>query len=425
MPPSVVSAIRMNSPTIDGDYRFNSLSAVGLALLAAGFGFGWLASRNWRRDLRFFLLFAWLMTGIVVLGVVAHIYVVPQPHRYQIAMDLSLCLLAVFGVAELLERYAPRSIACVALALAIFVTIQARYAIRYAHGLIHGADPKQTAMYRVTRWLDENMHGERAMVSGSYSFYANDFSDTPQLHGGQDPMLPNFMMRIAVFTIYSGMNAGDRDAQVSALWLKALGAHAVAVPGPHSEEVYKPFVNPKKFEGVLPVLWREGDDTIYGVPARSDSLAHVMEPGDVVRDAPVNGLDTPELERYAAAMDSPEYPEAKWRWTSRHSALIDATIAPGQVVSVQETYDPGWRATAAGVPQEISKDGLGFLTVKPTCQGPCQIALTFDGGPERSLTTGLSVFSVLVLGWAGLSARRRRKIGKPGNLDGKAGEPRA
>ncbi|MGD0500914.1 MAG: glycosyltransferase family 39 protein [Bryobacteraceae bacterium] len=419
LPPSVIAAIRMNSPTVDGDYRFTIRSLAGVAILAGGFAAAWIATLRWRAHLRFFLLFAWLMTGIVALGVMAHIYVVPQPHRYQIAMDMSLCLLAAFGGAQVCERLSPRTLTWVTLALAVALAVQGRHAIRYGRGHIWAGDATQTAMYRVTRWLDGHLHGERVMVGGSYSFYADDFSDLPQLHGGQDPMLPNFMLRIATFTIYSGMNAGARDGEIAALWLRALGARAVSVPGPHSEETYKPFANPNKFEGLLPALWREGDDTIYGVPARSGSLAHVMAPGDLVRDPPVNGLDTAELERYDAALESPAYPEAAWRWTSRHSAVIDAPIAPGQVVSVQVTYTPGWRAWAGGAEQEISKDGLGFLTVKPACQGPCQIALSFDGGREWRVTCLLSLAAMLaVLGLAGAAFWRRMTLPKPGDLDG-------
>ena len=165
------------------------------------------------------------------------------------------------------------------------------------HSQIHSTDVTQTAMYRMARWTDANLHGGRVFVGGSYSFYFNDFTDTPQVFGAQDPMLPNFTLRHAVFTVYSGMNAGSRDAEISLLWLKALGARAISVPGPSSPEYYKPFANPRKFEGVLPVLWQEGDDTVYGIPSRNDSLAYVMAPGDQVHDPPVNGLDTAQMER--------------------------------------------------------------------------------------------------------------------------------
>ena len=407
LPPSVISAIHMNSPTVDGDYRFTARSLAGALILAGGFAALWLASRRAPPHVRFFLLFAWLTTGIVSLGTMARVYVFPQPHRYQVAMDMGLCLLVVFGGAWLLGRISPRAVPLAAAALVLALGLQTRHAIRYAHSQIHSTDITKTAVYRMSRWMDANMRGARAFVGGSYSFCFNDFTDTPQLHGGQDPMLPNFMFRIAVFTIYSGMNTGARDAEISILWLKGLGAHAVHVPGPRSEEAYKPFANPRKFEGVLPVLWREGDDTVYAVPAASDSLAHVMTPGDLVRDPPVNGLDTAQLERYVAALDSASYPAAEWRWTSRHSATIRARIAPGQVVSIQTNYHSGWRATAGGGAQPTFKDGLGFLAVKPTCQGPCEITLSYDGGPEWRTTCAASLGVMLLL--AGLAVFRNAR----------------
>jgi len=406
-PPSVIAAIRMNSPTVDGDFRFGPRMAAGQAILAAGFVIAWLATRGWRwpAHLRFFLLFVWLMTGIVLLDAVAHVAAVAQPHRYQIAMDLSVCLLAVFGGAEILGRVSPRTATAAGVALALALGVQARHAVRYGRGSIRSTDIRQSDMYKAARWMDANLHA-RAMVGGSYSFYFNDFSDLPQLHGGQDPMLPNFMMRIAVFTIYSGMNAGARDGQVAALWLKALGAHAVLVPGPRSQETYHPFVNPNKFEGILPALWRNGGDTVYAVPARSDSLAHVMAGSDLVRDPPANGLDTADLEKYVAALDDPAYPEAAWQWTSRHSAVIRASVAPGQEISTQVTYSPGWRAS----PAQAFKDGLGLLALKPACQGPCEITLTYDGGTEWRVTCLLSGASMLAAACLLYLGRRRKRL---------------
>ena len=79
------------------------------------------------------------------------------------------------------------------------------------------------------------------MVAGSPAFWFNVFTDTPQLAGGHDPFAPNWLTRIAVFTMYSGMNAGQRDAEVCILWLKAYGCHAINVSGPESLEHYKVF----------------------------------------------------------------------------------------------------------------------------------------------------------------------------------------
>ncbi|HTB18516.1 MAG TPA: glycosyltransferase family 39 protein, partial [Bryobacteraceae bacterium] len=276
LPPSVVQAIRTNSPTVEGDYRFTLRSLGGVAEMAAGFWIIWWITRKAVSPaLRFFLLFAFLITSIVALGAI-RIYVVPQPYRYQIAMDMALCTAAVFSVATFLRSRVPRLAVIVALVGLLAAIVQFVNDRHYAHHLILATDITTSAPYRVAGWLDQHMHGQRVMVGGSYSFYFNDFTDTPQLHGGHDPMIPNSTMAIAIFTIYSGLNAGARDGQVSILWLKALGARAVSVPGPHSAEYYKPFANPAKFEGLLPVLWRQNDDTIYAIPVRSNSLAHIV-----------------------------------------------------------------------------------------------------------------------------------------------------
>ena len=405
VPPSVLAAIRLNSPTVERDYRFTDRSLAGVCVLFAGLLLlWWVTRRTGSAPWRFFLLFAFLTNGIVFLGGLAQIYVVPQPHRYQLEADMGVCLLVIFGGAELLSARAPRLLRPAAAVLALLLLFQFRNDLNYAHRSIRGTDITSSASYRVARWMDEHMDGQRVMVSGSYSFQFNEITDTPQFYGGHEPMQLNPIMRIAYFVVLTGMNAGARDGEISALWLEAMGTHAVSVPGPRSSEYYKPIVNPLKFEGVLPVLWREGDDTIYAIPARSNSLAHVLPPEAIVRDAPVNGLDVSEIERYVNALDDPTLPEAKLFWRDRHTAGIQAQLEPDQVVSVQITHDPGWHATIAGVPQKVERDGLGFLFLKPACRGECEITLYYDGGPEwratclASLMVMGAVLCLLVLG---------------------------
>jgi hypothetical protein len=408
LPPSVVAAIRKNSPTVDGDYTFTTRSAAGVAILAIGFVVLWSIAHRWLRSrhLRFFLLFAWLCTGIVALSV-WRVYVVPQPHRYQIAMDLSLCMLVVFGAAELLVRAGRRTRIIVVAIVLLALTIQSRHAIRYARQLIRSTDITVTSYYRIAQWADAHMGGARVMISGVDSFYFNDFTDTPQLHGGADPMLPNFLFRIAVFTLYSGMNTGAQDGNISILWLKALGAHAISVPGPGSPDYNRPFVNPSKFDGLLPVLWKEGSETIYGVAARSNSLAHVLDPQALVHHLPINGLDTEEVARYVDALNAPAGGDATWQWKTWHSATIHAVVPPGQVISTQVTFHPGWHASAGGNPQQVYADGLGFLVVKPACQGSCDVTVWYDGGAELRITSAVSIATMLLVLLLAFRALRR------------------
>ena len=407
VPPSVVAAIRVNSPTVDGDYRFTLRSLGGVLMMAGGGLVLWWATRKWAEYLRFFVLYTWCFCSIVMLGTLARIYIVPQPHRYQIAMDLGVCLLAVFGGAAALGKDKFPALRPIVAGVVLLSCVAAlRHDRRYARALIQSTDIKLTAPYRIAQWIDEHMSGQRVMISGAYSFYFNDFTDTPQLHGGHDPMQPNFLTRIATFVIYSGMNTGTEDAAISTVWLEALGAHAISVPGPGSAEYYKPFANPRKFEGVLPVLWREGDDTIYGVPARSGSLAHVVPEEALVRHMPVNGLDVTELRRYVAALEDPRMPIVELRWLNRHRAEVHLQAArhlTETVLSIQESYNPGWHAWVEGKRQPVEKDGLGFLVVRPQCAGPCTVTLDYDGGAELRWTVFASL--LVLLGVVFLSLR--------------------
>ena len=52
-----------------------------------------------------------------------------------------------------------------------------RHELGYARRLIQAGDITVTAPYRIARWMDGHMQGRRVMVSGSYSFHFNDFTD--------------------------------------------------------------------------------------------------------------------------------------------------------------------------------------------------------------------------------------------------------
>jgi len=116
------------------------------------------------------------------------------------------------------------------------------------------------------------------------------------------------------------VNTGSRDAEYSIFWLKAFGVRTIAVTGPDSTEHYNALANPRKFDGVLPLLWSEGDDAIYEVTSRSASLAHVIPSSAVVTHRPSHGLDIAPVEPYVAALDDPAYPAASLRWNGMSEA---------------------------------------------------------------------------------------------------------
>ena len=235
------------------------------------------------------------------------------------------------------------------------------------------------------------------MVSGVATTWFGVFTDNPQLSGGFDPFAPNWIERVAVYTIYSGENAGPRDAEFSIFWLKAFGCAAITVPGPASEQPLNSLRRPRKFAGVLPLLWREGDDSVSPRPVTTNSLANVIPSSAIVTRQPRSGLDIDPVRAYVAALDHP----ATLVWQDPDRGKISASLAPDQVVSLQMTYDPGWRATVNGHPARIHPDQLGMMILDPACSGNCVIDLHFTLQGERlicflvSLLTALTLFAAI------------------------------
>jgi hypothetical protein len=392
--PDLVRTIRTDS-LLYGDYRYTPLVIRTAILVLAGAGALWYFTRRWVNWFdRFTVLFAYVFVAVLVLAHFAKIALLPQPERYHLEMEMALCLAAVFGARRLLAPAWPAARVAVVLLLA-FLAWQSVWYRHYAAGLIRPIDITRTIEYKTAKWIDANLHGQRVMVSGDVGTWFNVFTDNPQLGSGHDPFSPNWMVQIATYTIYTGENTGDRDAEYSILWLKAYGCHAITVPGPQSREANKPFRNPRKFEGVLPLVWHDEDDSIYAVPQRSNSLAHVIPAAAVVVRPPVHGLDVAEVARFVAALEDPALPLAGFSWQSGGSAHIAAEVHPGQVVALQVTYDTGWVASVNGRPALLTRDGIGLITVHPACDGPCEIDLRFDGGAQRKICLALSVLVML------------------------------
>jgi hypothetical protein len=404
MPPTLLASIRKNSPTAGGDFRPTVASVATAVLLpVALLGLHWLLSRRTRLDFpfRFSLLFLFLVAGVTLPAFYFNVNPVPQGKRYLPELEMTLWLAVPLAAHHFLRNRPTWLKGMLAAMLAAGATMQAAETRRFSRTLIRPhPNVARTVEFRTARWLGQNLHDRRVMVSGSTAFWYNVFTDDPQLSGGNDATALNWMQRVAVFIIYSGLNAGDRDGEIAVLWLKAFGVHAISVPGSDSEEYYKPFGNPRKFEGLLPVLWRDGDDTIYGVPQRSASLARMIPAGAVVQRTPAHGVDIAPLQPYVAAIEDPSLPAAEFTWRSRHAAVVRTNAAPDQLLSIQMNWHPGWRASVNGEQREIFADKLGLIVVRPRCNGPCEIELVYDGGVERTVAVWLRALAALgALAW--------------------------
>jgi hypothetical protein len=248
----------------------------------------------------------------------------------------------------------------------------------------------------------------RVMVPGSCEFWLASFTDSPQLGGGFAQGTSNKVIPVADYVILNGVGT-EADARLAILWLKAFGVQAIEAGGQATREYYHAYRIGGKFRGVLEELWREGDDAIYRVPQRTNSLAHVMGERQLVSRTPYNGLDTDQIERFVAALDDPTLPAAQLHWSRLHSVEIEAQARRGQVVAVQMSYDSGWKASANGREVQVRKDGLGLISIDPRCDGGCHIHLEYVADEEARWVRWASGLTIACFGvyWA-LDRWRRR-----------------
>ena len=403
LPPSMIAAIHRSSLT--GEDRWSMGSITGLAIIVLGWIILWWLLQRWRAgaNLRFFTFFAYLTGSVPVLAAWLHRQFLPQPVRYKLELEFALALLLIFGFRPLFARLPSSLKAALIFLLLGFAGEQIAGHRTYAKAILQPKDLHQTIEYRAAAWAAANLPGVRVMFPGSIAKWADDFADIPQFSGSSWSMAYNPVQQRALAAVYNGGDTPEQDARASIDWLKAFGAGAVTISGPESPEYWKGFRHPTKFDGVLPVLWRDSDTTIYRVPQRSSSLAHVVNE---------SAIATNDIRNYVAALDDASLPPAELRWSGRNHIDVRANLQFGQVVSIQVSYHPGWHAQAAGRPVQILRDGFGLMWLRPACSGPCDIQLDYDGGWELRLCRYLSftaIFAVLLLFLGGRRSRRRPK----------------
>ena len=399
IPPSTIAVIAFNAQFVAGRFTFTPRHWLYAALFALALaGLVWALGRaRAPLEIRFAMLLAACFTGVVIPWYCWRIAVVPQPWRYQPEFDLAICL-AGAAVGERLSRFLPPRLRLVlgsALAFACVPLTLDLCAVTYR--MVKAIDIHHTIEWRTANWTGQHLNGARVYAPGSIAFWFNAFSDVAQLSGGFDQGDLARAMPAVRYQILSGA-----DGAVARDWLRIYGCDAVIVSGPASQEQFKPYAYPRKFEGVLPVLWRESDVAIYAVPRRSRALAHVVRPADLAPRFPPDASRPAELQPFLAALEDPGLPAATFRWLGTRQARIAADLRPGYLVAVQVAYHSGWSARVNGQGRRVWGDPLGLTIVDPRCDGPCVVDLAYDGGTEMTFFRVLSWLSIL--GGAGAAA---------------------
>jgi hypothetical protein len=405
--PANLFAIAISSGQGGHGWTLSSLTAFGLFVF--GWAVLWACLRRWTTDrwLQFVSLFAYATTAIPLLETYLFRHFLPQPNRYRAESEFALALLMAFAGRAIYRRM-PRSVwVGLVLFLAGLGAEQIVSHRKFAKLAIPAADARTTVEHRTATWAEANLAGARLMLPGSLGKWADVFTGVTQFGGGSWSTVYNGTEQIGADAVSAGGATPEEDARTSLLWLRAYGAGAVAIPGPNSTEVWRDIRHPAKFEGVLPRVWREDDVSLYTTGIHS--LAHAVDEGVLVKRPPLGSSDTTQIERYVAAFGTNSRPPAEVRWTGSDCLSIALDTAPAEVVSIQITHYPGWKATANGVPRPLYRDGLGLMWLRPNCAGACRIELAYDGGFELRACRVVS-YAAIFGGPLLLLLRRRRRV---------------
>jgi hypothetical protein len=407
LPPSLIELIGKDQWGARGLFQAGPKALLGLVAAVGAFAAIWWFTRRLGPTLeRFALLFVFPMVLIPVGFFLGGLTLVPQANRYQLELELAVCMVVGCLASRLSSRVPLR------IALGVLVVVggvyQAKSFRHAARGLLKPVEITGTIQYKTCAALQRLLPGQRVMVSGDTEYICNILWDTPQLSAGHAPSAPNFLQQVAVYQTYVGGESAKQAAEVSLLWLKAFGTQAITVPAEKSREFYHPVAFPHRFDGVLPILWHDEDDTIFQIPQRSGALARVVPESALVARTPIHGLDTEPLQAFVAALEDPAIPLAELRWMSTGKAEISAVMTPEQAVSVAVNWAPGWRASVSGKTLDVGKDGIGLIALRPACAGDCRITLEYGPSAEAWICRVLSVSATLVLAGSGISAAVRR-----------------
>jgi hypothetical protein len=331
--------------------------------------------------------------------------VLGEPLRLVPEFDMLFLFTAIAILAWIARRHTwGRFAAAAAIALAVWpasgwVWHSRRYPVK---------DPnyKDRVEYRITRWMHENMPGERALATGSVRFWYDTWFDLPQLGGVSEQGLQN------MFTNYAhGQALYGGDARLAVKWLQAAGTGAVLVHDRNSQEVYHDWANPKKFDGVLEAVHNDGEgNTVYRVPRRYPGLARVVD-GAALRAvrAPRDAEDHEPVLRYAELVEERSPRAAEWRREGSDGMLVKVHLEAGEQVVIQESHDENWKAsTAAGREVPVTADPMGFLLLDPG-PGDHEIRLRFAMPLENKLGWALTGLSALLSAAVVLRARRNAR----------------
>jgi hypothetical protein len=248
--------------------------------------------------------------------------------------------------------------------------------------------------YVITDWIHRNLPGVRCLSTGSVRFWYNAWYDLPQLGGSSEQGLlnPNSQFANAEAVL-------DDDVDAGIAWLQATGVGAVIVHDKTSKEVYHDWPKPDRFEGKLEKIYNNEGDRIYRVPRRFEQLARVVDAAQIRAIAPSDSLlDYGLVRKYVDAVEHGPNSLVSLERRDTDEMRLDAQLQPGQLLLVQETYDPAWKAYVNGAAVPIARDAMHFLLIDAGT-GDRDVLLRFETPLENRIGQVVFFLAVAAVAW--------------------------
>lgn len=327
-----------------------------------------------------------------------------EPHRLVPELDLILILALLELIRTLWNRPSWRLPLVIVLLLAFAPA--ARY-MRHAWSPFPQAKPLEDVYeYQISKWAHDHLPGARVLASGSVRFWYNAWFDNAQIDGGSMQGMLNQILPIATWQVTQGV-----EPEISTLWLQALGTDAVIVPDKSSPEVYHDYAAPHKFQGALPVLYDDQNGTvIYSVPRVHPGIGRIVDQAALTSINDIRGGDDIEtLAKYVAVIEDPRQPATTVTWHGFDDIQVQAQVAPGSSVLLQESFDPNWHAFENGTELAIIREPvMGFMLINAP-PGNRLIQMHFSVPVENragQILFAIALIAMLALLIPGLVARK-------------------
>jgi hypothetical protein len=325
--------------------------------------------------------------------------IIGEPRRLVPELDLVILTAAALALTWIFRRGGWARALAVVLALACFVPAKG-YVRRAWQVLPPRDDHRRRIEYRLTEWIHANLPGVRCLATGSLRFWYNAWRDLPQLGGGSEQGLLNRWAQDA----YVSPTGADDSPQQSIAWMQAMGVGALIVHDKTSQEIYKDWVNPAKFDGVLEKIYDSGEgDRIFLVPRRYHAPARVVD-GAALRA--VRDIDGTTLRRYADLVERGPETAPAFEAIGTDAMRVRARLGPGELLVVQQTYDPAWRAYEGARKVAVTKDAMNFLVLDPG-PGEHEVLLRFETPLENRAGAAAGAAALLAMGGLCWLGRRR------------------